>query len=100
MGSKKGGGGGGYAPPAPQSNYTPPPEPFALDIDRWRGVMGPTPTPNTFTAQGKPPWMQGWFDMPTWRTMAADPSRMLTQQDLMVGRTDLPPPSAPAPMPL
>jgi hypothetical protein len=43
--------------------------------------------------------MAGWFDMPTWGMMAANPTQPLTQEDLMVGRTDLPPPSAPAPMP-
>jgi hypothetical protein len=43
--------------------------------------------------------MAGWFDMPTWGMMAANPTQPLTQEDLMVGRTDLPPPSEPEPAP-
>ena len=53
-----------------------------LSLGQYPG-MGYTPVQNPFTAQGKPPWMQGWFDMPTWGMSAADPTRALTQQDLM-----------------
>jgi hypothetical protein len=44
--------------------------------------------------------MTGWFDMPTWGMSAADPTQPLTQEDMMVGNTELPPPSAPAPAPV
>ncbi len=61
-----GGRGGGYAAP-------PPIQPFQLQqppMPEWQPAQGPqfgpTATPNPFTAEGKPPWMQGWFDMPTW----------------------------------
>lgn len=39
-------------------------------------------TPNTYTQQGKPAWMQGYFDDPSWGRAAADPSVQLTHEML------------------
>jgi hypothetical protein len=67
-----------------------------LSLGQYPG-MGYTPVESPFTAQGKPPWMQGWFDMPTWGMSASNPSRALTQQDLMA-QNQLPTMGAKAPV--
>lgn len=88
------GGGGSKQAPAPA-----PPKAEHQDIRTtgWGG-MGPTATPQTFTQQGMPTWMQqgnqmqqpgyqqgqpNWFAAPWWGMSAANPGQALTQQDLM-----------------
>jgi hypothetical protein len=51
-----------------------------IDLSTAKGV-GPTATQQTYTAQGKPAWMTGVWDMPTWGTNAAT-GKALTQKDL------------------
>lgn len=46
------------------------------------GGVGYTPVPQTWTAQGKPAWMTGVWDMPQWGYSAANPTQALTQADL------------------
>jgi hypothetical protein len=77
-----------------------------LQTTGWGG-MGPTPTPQTFTQEGMPSWMQAgpgmtygqqgptnWFAAPWWGMSAANPEQALTQEDLMY---QPPPPPSPAP---
>lgn len=39
-------------------------------------------TPNTYTEQGRPQWMQGYFADPSWGRAAADPTVQLTHEML------------------
>lgn len=86
-----GGGGGGSKQPAPQYE---PVEEAELRTTGYRG-MGPTATPQTFTQQGMPPWMQlgnmgfgavpgqqNWFAAPWWGRNAATGGQ-LSASDLM-----------------
>jgi hypothetical protein len=58
--------------PVPQTN---------LQTTGWGG-MGYTATPQTYTQEAKPSWMQGAWDMPTWGYSASDPGHQLTQAEL------------------
>lgn len=92
----KDGGGNSNNGMLPQQVFIEPPEPFELDTTSWGG-MGPTATPQTFTQDAKPPWMQegnfgvgatpgqsqNWFASPWWGMSASDPTQALTQEDLM-----------------
>jgi hypothetical protein len=48
--------------------------------------MGYQPTPQTFTQQGKPAWMQGHFAMDNWGMRADDPTQRVTP-DMLDPRT-------------
>lgn len=73
-----GGGGSKYkAPPPAQMKPVPQAD---LQTTGWGG-MGYQQVPQTYTAQGKPSWMQGVWDMPSWGTDAAT-GQALTQQML------------------
>lgn len=54
---------------------------FNTDPSAYRN-MGYQQTPNTYTSQGKPAWMQGYFDDPSWGRAAADRSVQLTHEML------------------
>lgn len=101
-----GGGGGGKQQYVPPAQMKPVPQ-FEFPTGQWGGV-GPTPVENPFTQQGMPLWMRpdasgqpgyvqgqpNWFGMPSWGMSAADPTRALTQEDLMYQPPPPPPPQA------
>jgi hypothetical protein len=66
-------GGGGKSKPASQAVAAPVPQ-TNLKTTGYGG-MGYTDVPQTFTAQGKPAWMRGVWDMPTWGQSAANPGQ-------------------------
>jgi len=57
---------------------------FNTDPSAYRNI-GYQQTPNPYTSQGKPAWMQGYFDDPSWGRAAADPTVQLTHE--MLGPT-------------
>ena len=67
-----GGGGGGQ-------QYVPEPQVQQTTFNPTGG--GPVPTPQTFTQQGMPPWMNGWFSAPWWGMNAAT-GQPMGQNDL------------------
>lgn len=56
------GGGGGGSRQTSQGQFVPV-KPSELQTEGWQG-MGYTAIPQTYVPEAKPPWMQGWFDMP------------------------------------
>lgn len=54
---------------------------FNTDPSAYRNI-GYQQTPNPYTSQGKPAWMQGYFDDQSWGRAAADPTVQLTHEML------------------
>lgn len=54
---------------------------FNTDPSAYQNI-GYQQTPNPYTSQGKPAWMQGYFDDPSWGRAAADPTVQLTHEML------------------